>query len=126
MYDLTRRDLILGMSAAGLSGILPTSVLAQRGEQLVVVQWGAAWIEVAKKITDAYVAKTGDRVAWELHAGGAMAIVAKIKAAWPRPNYNVVSGWDPVFRAMIKEDWLEPLSLDELPALKDIPPIFFQ
>jgi putative spermidine/putrescine transport system substrate-binding protein len=126
MQNLSRRDLIKWTSAAGLAGMTPSSALAQRGEQLVVVQWGAAWIEVAKKIADAYVAKTGDRIAWELHAGGAMAIVAKIKAAWPRPNYNVVSGWDPVFRAMIKEDWLEPLSLDELPALKDIPPIFFQ
>ena len=118
MQNISRRDLTKLMSAAGLSALIPTPALAQRGEQLVVVQWGAAWIEVAKKITDGYVARTGDRVAWELHAGGAMAIVAKIKAAWPRPNYNVVSGWDPVFRAMIKEDWLEPVSLDELPALR--------
>ena len=99
---------------------------AQQGEQLLVVMWGAAWIEVSRKIVDAYVAKTGDKVAWELHAGGAMAIVAKVKPAWPRVNYNLISGWDPVFRAMIKEDWVEPVTLDEMPALKDIPPVFFQ
>ena len=62
----------------------------------------------AAEIAEAYVAKTGDKIAWELHAGGAMAIVAKIKPVWPRVNYNLISGWDPVFRAMIKEDWVCP------------------
>ena len=37
-------------------------------------------------------------------------------------NYNLISDWDPVFRAMIKEGWVEPVTLDEMPALKDIPP----
>jgi len=125
---LSRRDLLKVSAASGLvpalglSGITP----AQAQEQLLVVMWGAAWIEVSRKIVDAYVAKTGDKVAWELHAGGAMGIVAKIKPAWPRVGYNLVSGWDPVFRAMIKEDWVVPVTTDEMPALKDIPPVFFQ
>jgi putative spermidine/putrescine transport system substrate-binding protein len=97
-----------------------------KGEQLLVVQWGAAWIEVSRKIVDEYVKTSGDKIAWELHAGGAMAIVGKIKPVWPRVNYNVISGWDPTFRAMIKEGWIEPVSLDEMPALKEIPPAFFQ
>ena len=45
---------------------------------------------------------------------------------WPRVSYNVISGWDPTFRAMINEGWVEPVSLDEMPALKEIPPAFFQ
>jgi putative spermidine/putrescine transport system substrate-binding protein len=126
----SRRNFLKVSAAAGLCSATPLSAigpaLAQQGEQLLVVMWGAAWIEVSRKIVDAYVAKTGDKVAWELHAGGAMAIVAKIKPVWPRVNYNLISGWDPVFRAMIKEGWLEPLTLDEMPALKDIPEIFFQ
>ena len=126
----SRRELLKASAAAGLSSTFPLAGLraaaAQQGEQLHVVMWGAAWIEVCRKIVDAYSAKTGDKVAWELHAGGAMAIVAKIKPQWPRVTYNAISGWDPVFRAMIKEDWLEPVSLDEMPALKDIPPVFFQ
>jgi putative spermidine/putrescine transport system substrate-binding protein len=89
--------------------------------------WGAAWIDVCRRIAEGLrCCKTGDKIAWELHAGGAMAIVAKIKPVWPRVNYNLISGWDPVFRAMIKEDWVLPVSSDEMPALKDIPPIFFQ
>ena len=128
--DISRRGLVKGTGAVGLVGALqaanvPLSV-AQQGQQLLVVMWGAAWIEVSRKIVDAYVAKTGDKVVWELHAGGAMAIVAKVKPQWPRVSYNLISGWDPVFRAMIKEDWVEPVSLDEMPALKEIPPAFFQ
>lgn len=126
---VTRRDFCftsLGALAAATGGtLLPRPVFAQ-GQQLLVVMWGAAWIEVSRKIVEEYVKQTGDRVAWELHAGGAMAIVAKVKPAWPRVNYNLISGWDPVFRAMIKEDWVEPVSLDEMPALKEIPPAFFQ
>ena len=130
MSRLSRRELLKISAASGLGSALslagiPHSV-AQQGEQLLVVMWGAAWIEVSRKIVDAYVVKTGDKVAWELHAGGAMAIVAKVKPAWPHVNYNLISGWDPVFRAMIKEDWVEPVTLDEMPALKDIPPVFFQ
>ncbi len=109
-----------------MSTVLTTPTVAAQGQQLIVVQWGAAWIEVSRQIVEPYVAKTGDKIAWELHAGGAMAIVAKVKPVWPRVGYNMISGWDPVFRAMIKEGWVEPVSLDEMPALKDIPPQFFQ
>jgi putative spermidine/putrescine transport system substrate-binding protein len=130
MTGLSRRNLLRHSTAAGLTATMSLQGLApalsQQGEQLLVVMWGAAWIDVCRRIAEAYVAKTGDKIAWELHAGGAMAIVAKIKPVWPRVNYNLISGWDPVFRAMIKEDWVLPVSLDEMPALKDIPPIFFQ
>src|SRR4051812_20166990 len=102
MNGFSRRELLKISAASGLGsalGLPSTEVaMAQQGEQLLVVMWGAAWIEVSRKIVDAYVAKTGDRIAWELHAGGAMAIVAKVKPAWPRVNYNLISGWDPVFR----------------------------
>src|SRR3984893_10903466 len=130
MSGLSRRELLKISAATGLGATmgLPAMDLAaaQQGEQLLVVMWGAAWIEVCRKIVEAHTAKTGDKVAWELHAGGAMAIVAKMKPQWPRVNYNLISGWDPVFRAMIQEDWVLPVSLDEMPALKDIPPAFFQ
>lgn len=127
----SRRAVVRGAAAGGLVGALqaagvPVSVAQAAGQQLLVVQWGAAWIEVSRKIVEAYTAQSGDKVTWELHAGGAMGIVAKIKPVWPRVGYNVISGWDPSFRAMIKEDWVVPVSLDEMPALKDIPPAFFQ
>jgi putative spermidine/putrescine transport system substrate-binding protein len=130
MRELSRRDLLKNSIAVGLAGPapvigMPSAALAE-GQQLLVVMWGTPWIEVCRQIVDAYDAKTGDRVAWELHAGGAMAIVAKMKPLWPRVNYNLISGWDPVFRAMINQDWVVPVDLDEMPALQDIPPAFFQ
>jgi hypothetical protein len=92
MNGLSRRDLLKYSGGASLSGIAPFAGMdrarAEQGEQLLVVMWGAAWIEVCRKIVEAYTARTGDKVAWELHAGGAMAIVAKMKPLWPRVNYN--------------------------------------
>lgn len=55
-----------------------------------------------------------------------MAVVAKIKPVWPRVDYNVILGWDPVFRARFNEDGLVAVDMEEMPALKDIPGAFFQ
>ena len=128
MPMLDRRRFLIGSAAGAAAALVGGGRIApaSAAEQLLVVQWGAAWIDVSRKIVEAYTKQTGDKVAWELHAGGAMAIVAKIRPQWPNVGYNVISCWDPVFQAMIKEDWLEPVSLDEMPALKDIPPAFFQ
>ena len=129
MGGLSRRELFKYSAAVSLTTVTPfmeTAPAFAQSEQLLVVMWGNPWIEVCRKIVDAYSAKTGDKVAWELHAGGAMAIIAKMKPLWPRVNYNLISGWDPVFRAMIKQDWVLPVTLDQMPALKDIPPAFFQ
>lgn len=128
MPPLDRRRFLVGSGVGATAALLGGArwTPAQAAEQLLVVQWGAAWIDVSRKIVETYSKDTGDKIAWELHAGGAMAIVAKIQPQWPHVGYNVISCWDPVFQAMIKQDWLEPVSLDELPALKDIPPAFFQ
>lgn len=131
MTDPTRRAVLSGAGIAGLAVALreagvPVAMAQQQGQQLLVVQWGAAWMEVSRKIVETYTAQSGDKIVWEPHAGGAMAIVAKIKPVWPRVSYNVISGWDPSFRAMIKEGWIEPVNLDEMPALKEIPSVFFQ
>ncbi len=40
---------------------------AQAADQLLVVQWGAAWIDVSRKIVEAYSKDSGDKIAWELH-----------------------------------------------------------
>ncbi|OYX13475.1 MAG: hypothetical protein B7Z15_07125 [Rhizobiales bacterium 32-66-8] len=129
--DLTRRS-FLGSVAAGAALAVPAGlVLPGRpahaaGERLVVVQWGAGWIEVSKKLIEPFQKETGDQIAWELHAGGAMAIVAKIRPQWPRVPYNVVSAWNPVFSAMDAEGWLDTITVDEVPNLKDIPDSFVQ
>jgi putative spermidine/putrescine transport system substrate-binding protein len=98
---------------------------ALAADKLLVVQWGAKWIEVSKEILAEYNKTDGTQVAWELHSGGAAAIVAKIKAAWPNVKYNVISAWTPVFESMIAEDWLVPVTVDKAPNIKDIPDVYF-
>jgi putative spermidine/putrescine transport system substrate-binding protein len=111
------------MAAAGASG----PVFAQpRGEQLLVVMWGAQWIEVCRPIGEEWMRATGDRIQWELHAGGAMAVVGRLRPLFPRIQQNLIAGWDPVFDAMMQAGWMEPVSEDEMPALREIPDIFFK
>jgi putative spermidine/putrescine transport system substrate-binding protein len=123
---ITRRGALAGGLGLGAAGLAGASVLAQpRGQQLLVVMWGAQWIEVSRPIGEEWSRSTGDRIAWELHAGGAMAIVGKIRPAWPRVNYNLIAAWDPVFSAMIDAGWMEPVDPVAMPALKEIPEFFF-
>jgi putative spermidine/putrescine transport system substrate-binding protein len=85
---------------------------------LVGVQWGGPWLEGAKAVA----AKAPKfNIQWETHAGGAAAIMAKIKTAWPTPLYDFVAQFDPQYYAWMREGWPEPLSIDEMPNLKDIP-----
>jgi putative spermidine/putrescine transport system substrate-binding protein len=86
---------------------------------LTGIDWGGPLIEATKKVA------AGDQdvdITWELHSGGAGTVLPKIKSAWPTPKYDIVAAWNPVFLTMINEGWLEPLTFDELPNLRDIPP----
>ena len=123
---LGRRELVgaLGAAVAAAGG---GPVFAQaRGEQLLVVMWGAQWIEVCRPIGEEWMRRTGDRIQWELHAGGAMAVVGRLRPIWPRIQQNLIAAWDPVFDAMLEAGWMEPVDEDEMPALKEIPEIFFK
>lgn len=123
--SMNRRSLLAAMSAAAATSAGPVFGQA-RGEQLLVVMWGAQWIEVCRPIGEEWMRATGDRIQWELHAGGAMGIVGRMRPLFPRIQQNLVAAWDPVFDAMIEADWLEPVSEAEMPALKEIPEIFFK
>lgn len=117
----------LGVAGAATLSGMPFGVRrALAADRLLVVQWGAKWIEVSKEILDLYNEEYDDQIAWELHSGGSAAVVAKIKATWPNTQYNVISVWDPVFRAMIAEDWLVPVTEEMVPNIKDIPKAYFQ
>lgn len=123
MAELDRRTLLGGLVASAALGSQPAHA---SGQQLLVVMWGAQWIDVSRPIGEEWSKRTGDRIQWELHAGGAMAVVGRLRPLWPRIQQNLISGWDPVFDAMIQSDWMEPVDPNEMPALKDIPDIFFK
>jgi putative spermidine/putrescine transport system substrate-binding protein len=117
---LNRRTLLKG-SAAGLA--LAGLPLARAGaaETLVGVEWGGTYIEALQKIQ---ALQDKAEINWELHASGAAAIIAKVKASWPNPQYDFIAAYDPVFTSFIEEDMVETITLDEVPNLKDIPDTF--
>lgn len=129
--SITRRNFTkTALAGAGLAttGLAMPSLIrpAAAADRLLVVQWGAQWIEVSKEIVKKYNETKDTRIAWELHSGGSAAVVAKIKAVWPNAPYNVLSVWDPVFRDMIAEDWLEPIDESLVTNLATIPDVFIQ
>ena len=82
------------------------------------MQWGGAYIDSTKAVMGK---QDKFDVKWELHAGGAMAIVPKIKNLWPKPFYDFVVSFDPVFHTMTREGWPEPVTYDEIPNLRHVP-----
>ncbi|MER9159315.1 extracellular solute-binding protein [Mesorhizobium sp. M0778] len=121
MSTISRRLLLQGAaSAAALTTELSFAGpgRARATETITAVEWGDPYIDQMKKLA----AKQSDvEINWQLHAGGAMAILPKIKAGWPHPGINLLSGWDPSWQAVAREGWAEPVTLEKVPNLADIP-----
>jgi len=119
MSNFTRRSFLASSAALIAGASLPARAQAVA---LTGIDWGGPLIEATRKIT------AGDKavdITWDLHAGGAGTVLPKIKAAWPNPKYDIVAAWNPVYVTMINEEWLEPLTPDEIPNLKDVPSEYF-
>lgn len=117
IHRISRRSVLAGGAAAvGATAVARRSALAATA--LTGIDWGGPLIEATKKLT---ALDPDVDITWELHSGGAGTVLAKIKAAWPNPKYDIVAAWNPVFVTMINEGWLEPLTSDDLPNLKDVP-----
>src|SRR4051812_36537680 len=97
---LSRRNLLAGATALVAARNMPA--FAQGRPTLTAVEWGGRTLESIKSIQK--FQEVAD-VRWELHAGGAAAILAKIRAAKPAVNYDIVAVWSPVFVSIIREDW---------------------
>lgn len=118
MTRMISRRSLLGVGAAAIGAASVPWRVAEAAVALVGIDWGGPLIEATKKIT------AGDPavdITWDLHAGGAGTVLPKIKSAWPHPKYDFVAAWNPVFVTMINEGWLEPLSFEDLPNLRDVP-----
>ncbi|MCA1363366.1 extracellular solute-binding protein [Bradyrhizobium sp. IC3069] len=100
-----------GMSLAGTVG-------ARAEETITAVEWGGNYANEMKKLA----AKQSDvKINWQLHAGGAMAILPKIKSKWPKPGIDLLTGWEPSWQTIAREGWAEPVTLEKVPNLADIP-----
>jgi putative spermidine/putrescine transport system substrate-binding protein len=118
--SIGRRDFLHGVAATGaLAGVSSGfSRPAAAKESLTVVDWGPPYIDGSK----AAAAKFDKYdINWELHSGGGATILAKIKATWPNSPYDVVDNFTLVFHAMAKEGWAEPVSVETVPNLADVP-----
>src|SRR5262245_55935206 len=103
MFTGSRRDFLkgaasvaaigTGVSLAGIGG-------ARAAETIVAVEWGGSYIDEIKKIA---AKQSAVEINWQLHAGGAMAILPKIKAGWPHPGIDLLTGWDPSWQAIARE-----------------------
>src|SRR5688572_21197070 len=115
---LTRRNILSGAAGAALLSTFGDLDKARAAVQLNAVWWGGPWVEGIQAIT----AKQQEvDVNWQLHAGGSAAVLPKIKSSWPNYSYDVVGSFTPVYPALIKEGWLEPLTVEEIPNLRDVP-----
>jgi putative spermidine/putrescine transport system substrate-binding protein len=127
MASLMNRRNFIGASAIGLAsaGTIAEQFLARRAsaaDNIVAVMWGGPFIDASKPIGEAFTKKSGAEVNWELHAGGSVLVIAKIKATWPVVKYDLTTGWAVSFSTMIQEDWLETVTEAEIPNLRDVPP----
>ena len=119
----TRREVLIGgagvLAAAGLTAGMPGAREAWGREGLTIVEWGGPYVEGIKGFAieqDLY------DFTWELHAGGAAAILPKIKSQWPdNLQYDMVAAWTPVFLSMVREGWAETVTVETVPNLADVP-----
>ncbi|QRM32836.1 PotD/PotF family extracellular solute-binding protein [Microvirga sp. VF16] len=122
MFTISRRNLLksaASVAALGAGVSLMRSAGAYAAEAVTVVEWGGSYIKAMQEM----VAKQPDiRVNWILHTSGSAAILPKIKAMWPRPGIDVLTGWDVSWQVVAREGWAEPVTLEKVPNLVDVPP----
>jgi putative spermidine/putrescine transport system substrate-binding protein len=107
-----------GLGVVALAGRSQFARKAQAATTITAVEWGGGVVDAMKQIA----ANQSDiGVNWVLHQGGSAAILAKLKATWPRMDYDYISGWEGSFLGMVKEGWTETISPAEIPNLADIP-----
>ncbi|MEI9426212.1 ABC transporter substrate-binding protein [Mesorhizobium sp. Cs1299R1N3] len=121
MFELSRRNFL--MSAASLAAVgtgvsLAGAIRARAAETITAVEWGGSYMEAMKKIA----AKLPEvNVNWQAHTGGSMTIMTKIKATWPNTGIDILTGWDQSWQTIALEGWAEPVTLEKVPNLADIP-----
>jgi len=119
---ISRRQAMAGIASASLVGLSGNGIARADKPMLTAVEWGGKTFEAMREIQSMQDLAT---VRWVQHAGGAAAIVAKIAANKPRVDYDVVAAWSPVFVTMLEKDWLETVTVKEMPNLADVPESLF-
>ncbi|WP_287353960.1 extracellular solute-binding protein [Mesorhizobium sp.] len=120
MFTMSRRQFTKSAASAALlsaAGPLGNS-RAYSAETITAVEWGGKYLEGIEAVA---AKQSNVNINWQRHAGGAMVIMSKIKATWPKPGIDLLAGWDPNFQMIAAEGWAEPVTLDKVPNLANIP-----
>lgn len=120
MNTIDRRR-FLGLSLTGAAAVLTGTGWtrdALAATRIAAVEWGGDVVKAMRAIADK---QSAEQVDWTLLQGGASSILPRIKAAWPKPEFDYVAGWEGSFQTMIAEDWLETVSPQQIPNLANIP-----
>ncbi|MFD2052069.1 PotD/PotF family extracellular solute-binding protein [Mesorhizobium calcicola] len=105
-------------SATALSTLGPlVASRAYAADTITATEWGGSYVDGIKLIA----AKQDIQVNWQLYSGGAAAVLPKIKATWPNPGIDLLAGWDLVLQEVAREGWAEPVTVERVPNLADIP-----
>lgn len=120
--SISRRQAMAGIATASSVGLSGVRTARADRPMLTAVEWGGKTGDAMREIQSMQDLAT---VRWVLHAGGAAAILAKIAAAKPRVDYDVVAAWSPVFVTMLEKDWLETVTIKEMPNLAEVPESLF-
>ncbi|WP_057902353.1 ABC transporter substrate-binding protein [Bradyrhizobium valentinum] len=119
MFTSRRKFLKSAASVAAGAGISLAGVGATRAaETITAVDWGGNYFDSVKKLA---ARQTDIQINWQLHAGGAVAILPKIKASWPKPGIDLLTGWDPSWQTIAREGWAEAITPEKVPNIVDIP-----
>jgi putative spermidine/putrescine transport system substrate-binding protein len=118
---LKRREILKGAAATAVASSLPFAREARAKDEITVVEWGPPYVDGTKK-----VAAKWDKadITYELHVGGAAAVLGKIKATWPNSGYDLIDNWAPTFPSFIREGWAETITMSDVPNLSDVPERF--
>ncbi|OCK57407.1 extracellular solute-binding protein [Bradyrhizobium sp. LMTR 3] len=97
---------------------MPATSAARAAETITAIDWGGHYIESIKAIA----AEQSDvDFNWQLHIGGAITIMSRIKELWPHAGIDLLAGWDGTYPQIAQEGWAEPVTLAKVPNLVDVP-----
>ncbi|MCK1526195.1 extracellular solute-binding protein [Bradyrhizobium sp. 182] len=120
MFATSRRDFLKGAASAAAmgTGVSPGGAGARAAETITAVEWGGNYIDTMKKIA---ASQSDVAINWQLHAGGSIAILPKIKATWPKHGIDLLTGWDVSWQTIAKEGWAAPVTVEQVPNISDVP-----
>ncbi|WP_342709961.1 extracellular solute-binding protein [Bradyrhizobium sp. B124] len=121
MYAISRREL-LKRAASAVAATSVTSLAGGSGacaaQSIVAVEWGGNNIKTMRTIASK---QSEVNVNWQVHAPSSSATFSKIKATWPHPGVDLLAGWDLNWPMMGAEGWAEPVTVEKVPNLANIP-----